>query len=742
MADRKVSVSLTIEARQFRAEAKAAVDQMQKLAKSGEVTDAALNQMQDATDKAGASLLRLAADGRLTAAELKKADAQVDELRGSLMDLGGATHLGGADAQVRLLEAEIDKAKLKMAELSAEFRRTGSSSSLAGFKDAESGLKKLEGTLTQVKRVMGSQGNGGFFSNLTTNINQGVEKGLADGFQMSITNPYVLGAIAVAAPALGVMIGGAVLTGIGLAGIGAGIAGQLHDPQVMAAAKTLGTDVSAGFKDATSSFAKPVHQALVDFDAEWKKIQPGLKSTFSELSPEVSALAAGVAGFIGKLVPGLEKAAIAAKPLVSDFSQWLPQLGKELSDLFTTMAAHADEARQGLALLTQGISLLTIAAGGTVTALSLLFKYATPLSAAEDIYGRTTKSVKGYSDQIVAAAQAAATATPQINALSTAIAETDPAKKASEFGALATQFTTLKASANTLAQSMTDAVVGALMGVDRANIAVQASVDNVTAALKKNGRELDIGTEKGRANRTAVLDSVAANIQHYDSLIQSGIGADDAAKAYDADTNALVKQMRQAGLTTSQINSLIGKYRAVPDNVNTAIATKGLTDAINNLTDLLYIINHIPRQLTITTYSKKVDLGTQSTHGDSYPSHNQYGGIRHFAAGGMFAAGSAGVVSGGGPYAMFGEPGTGAETEGFLPRGGISHMAAGGLLSTMAGWYGYRLAGAGGGTRVAGPSGGTWNLQLTGDTQSVMGSAIQTLIRTGYLTISQQHITP
>lgn len=686
MADRKVSASLTLEARQFHAEAKSAIDELKKLAKSGEVSDEALRQMQSATDKAGASLLRLAADGRLTAAELKKADDKVDELRGSLMELGGATHLAGADAQVKLLEAEIDAAKRKMAELSAEFRRTGSASSLAGFKDAEASLKKLEGTLGEVERVMGGQGQQGLFAKLSAGINSGVESGLANGFEMSLTNPYVLGAIAVAAPVLGAMVGGALLTGIGLAGIGAGIAGQIHDPRVMAAAGRLGKDVSAGFKDATASFAAPLHDALVGFDDEWKNLQPGLKSTFNELSPLVGKLSEGAAGFVDKLVPGLEKAAVAAKPLVSDFSNWLPKLGAELGDVFTTMAKHSTEAREGLAALTQGVDLLAGSLQFTIPLMAYFFKYS-GLGEFENMVAGGDKLGKTF-----------------VN-LGIALSDMDRnlPRTAADFAALQQKFTTMQPSIDTLAQSMTDAVIGAEMGMDRANIAVAASLNSVSDALKKNKDQLDIHKAAGEADRTVVLDAVQANVQQYDAMIQSGIGADDATAAYEANTRALEDQMRKAGLTQAQIDGLIGKYKNVPKNVNTALAVKGLTDSINNLVDLIYLLNHIPKYKS-TVYEIDYHEHSSGEHQSStynppsgkggHPAGNRYGGIQHFAGGGMFAAGSAGIVSGGGPYAMFGEPGTGAQTEGFLPRSGAHNP--GGLLSTMAGWYGYRLAGAGG----------------------------------------------
>jgi hypothetical protein len=80
------------------------------------------------------------------------------------------------------------------------------------------------------------------------------------------------------------------------------------------------------------------------------------------------------------------------------------------------------------------------------------------------------------------------------------------------------------------------------------------------------------------------------------------MSAEDAAKKYDTNTRALEDQLRAAGMTKAQIDGLIGKYRNVPDTVNTNIALEGLTEAINDLDRMLQLINHItdPKSVDIT----------------------------------------------------------------------------------------------------------------------------------------------
>jgi hypothetical protein len=76
-------------------------------------------------------------------------------------------------------------------------------------------------------------------------------------------------------------------------------------------------------------------------------------------------------------------------------------------------------------------------------------------------------------------------------------------------------------------------------------------------------------------NKDAILAVVQANLQEYDSQIAVGVAASDAAAKYDENTKALEDQLHAAGYTAAQIDALIGKYRNVPDKVDTSIAING-----------------------------------------------------------------------------------------------------------------------------------------------------------------------
>lgn len=243
------------------------------------------------------------------------------------------------------------------------------------------------------------------------------------------------------------------------------------------------------------------------------------------------------------------------------------------------------------------------------------------------------------------------------------------------------------AAATDKAAESYDALAEGLKGAKNELDAVSSAFDTITSldktalsaadaqmqlaeSIKKNGRELDIHTEKGNANRAAVLAMIEANIDSYEANIKAGMGAEEASRKYDEATASLEKQLRAAGFTGAQVDQLVGKYRGVPSKVSTLIATEGLTQAINDLADLLRQINGIPPRKTITvtaqikyTEAQLIAKGTKAA-----------GGPVGAAAAGGARPGGLTLVGENGPELLPLEPGTmvspAANTASLLGRSG------------------------------------------------------------------------
>lgn len=144
------------------------------------------------------------------------------------------------------------------------------------------------------------------------------------------------------------------------------------------------------------------------------------------------------------------------------------------------------------------------------------------------------------------------------------------------------------------AQSLQDVISAmhqassAALELSGSQIAVQAAIDNATAGIKENGRTLDINTEKGRNNRTA-LNSIAESANRQtDSMLKAGASNESAAKAAGVSRTAFVKVATQMGLSKKQADALAKSLIDIPPKkdtkvTNNAPAAKAKVDPYANL---------------------------------------------------------------------------------------------------------------------------------------------------------------
>lgn len=416
-------------------------------------------------------------------------------------------------------------------------------------------------------------------------------KALPPEIKAGLAGALVAGAIA-AAPVVVAAVDSALLLGLGAGGLAAGIALAAQDSQVRSAFETLGTDVQDRLRQAALPFKSELIGAAGDFEKSFDKVAPSIDRIFQGLATTIRPLAQGFGKALENAMPGLERAFAASLPLLKDLAAWLPKLGEEVGKFADAMADAGPEAqlffRFVLGFIDQTLSALTKLFEGTAALGRLLGVTSAEAHRLGDAASASGDSFDVYDE-----------ATSSLEGMMSAIQKTT-------------------ASADTLAGAMTDRLVGSMLDLDHANLSVQESLQSVKAAFQENGRQLDIHTAKGQANRESVLGAVQSNLSLYDSLIRSGASAEDAAAAYNQNTAALEAQLRKAGLTKQQIDGLIGKYRDVPDEVNTNIVMQGLTDAIAGLDRTLRLINGIPEEKIVhvtTVFTEKGRASGSSRYG-------------------------------------------------------------------------------------------------------------------------------
>jgi hypothetical protein len=656
MANRTVSVELQAKVAPFVSEIRSAEGAASDL--NDELTDLGKHDREMAGLEAAA--VSLTAAVKETA---KAADDLGDEVDGA------GDKMGGTAAKAHFLAMELAKARREAEELAVVLRAGGGDADvLKQYRTATGKVTRLE---SAAKRL-GLDGEGGDDSFAKAGGKAG--KAFTGGFRTAVkgsegigwstlgvfTDPVILAlaipAVALAGAEIGGVFGGAVVAGIGAAGIGAGVAAAFQDPRVQLAGQGLVASFGELAHEVGAEFSGPTREGIHILRAEVEKLTPQLRATAQALAPATTGLAHGLADAMDVFAEKMQEVLINSKPLIEWLGNELPDVAGDVGDLLVEMSEHADEARFAL-----NIFFVWIDAGlKTLEALTVVG------AKVIDILEGVTHAL-----QKIPAVDRLGDLTGHLDTFDKTVDE----EAIPSLAELAKQLNATALTADQLAGAMADKMFNSLLAADHATLSLHQSQLSLTESLKENGKHLELNSEKGLSNRQAILSVVQANIQMYDTMIAAGHSATDAASAYNDNTAALEAQLRKAGIAQKEIDGLIGKYRQVPNKVNTEIAMEGLAKAINDLADLIRQINGIDRHIDIDIVERRVVRG-QATY-------ERWGGV-HYAADGLVSFGQAGIYSGGPVYGIA-EPETGGEA--FVPRHG-DYARSMGILSEAASWYG------------------------------------------------------
>jgi hypothetical protein len=529
--------------------------------------------------------------------------ARLDAERAAGTELRKVRHeiIGDSEKDASAAAAAFAKATREFEKVSASAARE--SERLAS--DAARESKRLASDAArEAKRLATSVGSDG--AKTFSSVFQG---GIIDAFKSAppelkaaVVEGLVVSVVAAAAP-IGAAINGALLAGIGLGGIGLGIAGQLSNPEVQAAGKQLGADLKADLTAATTGFAGPLAKALGILDKSAGRGLGKLKSDFDDLARHVEPLARGIAGLFEQAEPGFEKALAAAGPIVDELAAKLPGLGQNISKAFALLADGSAGGKDGLDLLILTVETLTVGVAGLIDGFSHLYHaFLAPgrevLSWWDQLRGNTHGAAVGLDEAAVSADGFGQAAESGIGSLAE----------------LNSQLHKPAVTVDTIVAGAVDKLVGEMLGLDQATLGFDESLTHVGESLKQNGKSLDEHTAKGQANRSTILDGVAANLRLYDAEVASGTSAEEAGKKFQAHNDQLRAAAIAAGFNADEVDRMIKKYGKVPPEIQTQIEMHGLTQAISNLDETLRLINHLPSRASVD-----IDV---NVHGNLYSARN------------------------------------------------------------------------------------------------------------------------
>jgi hypothetical protein len=584
--------------------------------------------------------------------------------------------IGGAGSSMRVLEQRLVSARGEVKRLAEEFNRTGDTGTLQRFFSVQAdvrGLEKLKRDFTKAFAEAGQEGG------------KSVSASLQGAVSTPIIGPAIAGGI-VAAIALALpMINGLLLSTAGLGGIGLGIAGQLHDPRVQAAFADLGHGLMEELSRDTASFAGPLVDAAGILG---KDLRSALGSIdFKALAADVAPLAAGLGGLVRNIMPGFNAALRAAQPLLDELDRDLPAIGDAIAFMFEQFAKGNQGALEGLRTFLAMVVGAIMFIGVLVRVFSQLYDFAVKAADGLALIAKWLEEISGSPAfhifaKIAGGLDEISGRTPDVTRLGKAFHVVgDEAKisatKVGGFAGAAVDMADASQRAAAAAQDM----FNKFMTVDQGTLTWNESLTQLHDTLSQNKRTLDEHTKAGQENVGSILSAVTANMQLYQAQVASGIGADDAAKAYDANEKALEGQLRALGYTPAAIDSIVGKYRGIPDAAGSAAKSmQDMADAVDRLNATLRKIFNLPpsKDITINVRTIVSGVGASSLGSALSALRFEQGGIRH-AATGL-------IVRPSDPGTLIGEPQTGGEA--LIPLRGITQTRAAALGQVAMGGYG------------------------------------------------------
>lgn len=154
---------------------------------------------------------------------------------------------------------------------------------------------------------------------------------------------------------------------------------------------------------------------------------------------------------------------------------------------------------------------------------------------------------------------------------------------------------------------------GAALSASDATIALEQAIDDATEAAEKNGATLDLNTEAGRNNQSALNDIARAALDAATAMAENGATAEDVKGSTQRARDAFIKAAQSMGATADEAETLADKYGLIPSKVSTTISVRA---DLSGYYDANRVLNSISGR-TVTAYVaiKKYGQGAVATGG-------------------------------------------------------------------------------------------------------------------------------
>lgn len=568
---------------------------------------------------------------------LKAAAREVDKLSRAADNLGD--QFRQAERAASSLDRKLAETTAAAALLAREFNKTGDAGikkQLDAQRVAAAELKRLRSdiigdTEKDAKRAeLAAKKATNEFEKLAkkaaadsaTIFSKIAENGLVEGLKDPKLVAIGVSIGALLAIPIGAAIGGAVLAGAAVGGAAlAGLAASKADKsgRVAAAGQGLASDLNKQFLAGGADAIEPLLAGIKQLRDATADIH--LDRIIRDSAKYIEPLAAGAARMATYLSQGVDDLVKSAGPEIKVLAEELPAIGRAIKLAFDAIGAGSEGGARALRDVLKVVEGFIEGTGRLIGTL-------------ENAYGATRKFGDGFESVIDKARESNIAVSVALAPEALLLNTFDSGKKKAEQYAVQldklardtkdladassqaaegikfvdTAFTSLGQSAGAEGD-LVDKLIGRMLAVDDATLNFDESLAKLDDTVKTNGSSLDVFNEKtgkfndkALANEKALLAAVKANQQVYEQNLLSGQSADQAAAAYEHNSQILRDQAVAAGYNAGEVDKLIGKYADVPLEVKTVLATEGLTSALTHLGQILVDLNTLDKKTFETKY--------------------------------------------------------------------------------------------------------------------------------------------
>ncbi|MET0916724.1 MAG: hypothetical protein ABWY81_11060 [Jiangellaceae bacterium] len=388
-----------------------------------------------------------------------------------------------------------------------------------------------------------------------------------------VMNPAVIGAIAGLAPLAGATLAAAVVGGAAGIGIIGGVMLAAKDPRVRAAGTSLGQNLTESLTKDADVFVAPVLQSIGTIqNAFTTQLRPAVQNIFKNTAPMLEPLTKGALTAVTGIVRGIEAATSKAAPVIGAISDLIGHAGQSVGTFMEKMAGQADNGARAIKNLDSALT----------TTIGVVGDVAVVLSETYGAFDRVNKGVEKVTGNFTNLTDIGLPgvvgqfkqAWPHIQETRKQFEKTAPVIDRVAAGAIGLAEEVNKAGGAVLTageaagdagmhmgdfgQSMVDATNKA-RGLYDAETAVAQAMDDTKKAIEKNGKTLDINTDKGRENRRMLSDLAGKLSSADDGFRKVGQSSSDAARRGNSSRDSFIRVARQMGATQKQAEQLADK---------------------------------------------------------------------------------------------------------------------------------------------------------------------------------------